>query len=112
VNDRPVPRTRAARFRTTGWIVLASGLTGAGAFYWFASRAADQALDDTNALGYARSMQHGMGVMMGTFGNMLTEWQTALATPLGEALIIAVVTALFAGYFFRVAWVAEHDDGD
>ena len=46
-------------------------------------------LDDTTALGYQRSFQHGMGVMMGQFGVMLTEWQHALTTPLGEALVIA-----------------------
>jgi hypothetical protein len=101
---------RSDRLRAVGWLVLASGMAGATLFYWYATRAADQRLDDTNALGYTRSLQHGMGVMMGTFGNMLTEWQTALATPLGEALMIAAGSALLAGYFFRVAWVVDHDD--
>ena len=51
-----------------------------------------------------------MGVMMGHFGLILTEWQTALASPAGEALTIVACTALVAAYFFRVAWVIDHDD--
>ena len=95
------------RLRITGWVVLVSGLITAALFYAITSRSADAALDDTNALGYRRSLEHGMGVMMGHFGVMLTEWQQALSSPAGEALIIVVVAALLAAYFFRVAWVLD-----
>jgi len=98
---------RSARLRAIGWFVLASGLGGAVVVYWVKVRSADLVLDDTNALGYARSMHHGMGVMMGPFGTMLTEWQEGLMSPLGQALMIAIVAALVAGYFFRVAWVLD-----
>ena len=65
-----------------------------------------------NALGYTRSLRHGMGVMMGPFGIILTEWQENLASPLGQALMIAVGAALVAGYFFRVAWVLDADQDE
>ena len=97
---------RSDRLRAIGWCVLASGLAGAAAVYWV-TRSADPALDDTTALGYTRSLQHGMGVMMGPFGAILTEWQQSLTSPLGQALMIAIAAALLAGYFFRVAWVLD-----
>lgn len=103
---------RSARLRAIGWAILASGVIGAGVFYWIATRTADAALDDTTALGYTRSLEHGMGVMMGRFGLMLTEWQNALTTPTGEALMIVAGAALFAGYFFRVAWVIDQEAAD
>ena len=101
---------RSARLRAIGWVVLASGLAGAAVVYWIKARTADPVLDDTTALGYTRSLRHGMGVMMGPFGLMLTEWQEGLMSPIGEALIIAICAALLAGYFFRVAWVLDAED--
>ena len=106
------PRTQADRMRAAGWLILIGGLVGAGVFYWVKSRAADAALDDTTALGYARSMQHEMGVMMGRFGLILSEWQARLTSPAGEAVLIALCAGLFAAYFFRVAWVLDHDGQD
>ena len=108
-----LPDRRSDRLRAIGWAVLVIGMAGAAALYAVKTRAADATLDDTNALGYARSMQHGMGVMMGASGAILTEWQQALTSPLGQALIVAACAALAAGYFFRVAWVvdAEEEDG-
>jgi hypothetical protein len=103
--------TRSDRHRAAGWCVLACGLVGAAVFYWMKTRNADPALDDLNALGYSRSMQHGMGVMMGPLGAILTDWQQILTSALGQTLTIALCAALVAGYFFRVAWVidAERD---
>jgi hypothetical protein len=101
---------RSDRLRAIGWIVLTSGLAGAAVFYWVMLRHADPALNDANALGYTRSMRHGMGVMMGPFGIMLTEWQESLMSPIGQALMIAICAALLAGYFFRVAWVLDADE--
>jgi hypothetical protein len=90
--------------------VLACGFISAAVFYWIEARAAEPVLDDATALGYQRSLQQQMGVMMGHFGLMLTEWQNALTTPLGKAMIIAVCAALLAGYFFRVAWVLDEHE--
>ena len=104
------PRHRADRLRTIGWLVVGVGLTADAVFYWIQERSADPALDDTTALGYSRSMQHQMGVMMGHFGVLLTQWQTALTTPLGEAVMVAVCVALFAAFFFRAAWVIDQDE--
>jgi hypothetical protein len=103
---------RSDRLRAVGWCVLTLGLAGAAGCYWIKSRTADPALDDTTALGYARSMQHGMGVMMGQSGVILTEWQQSLTSPLGQAVLIALCTALVAGYCFRAAWVLDADDGE
>jgi hypothetical protein len=103
---------RSDRLRATGWIVLASGLAGAAVFYWVAARTAEPALNDMSALGYNRSLQHGIGVMMGQSGVILTEWQQALTSPIGQALMIAIGAALAAGYFFRVAWVIDADDSE
>jgi hypothetical protein len=103
---------RSDRLRAIGWIVLASGLAGAALLYWVEARTADPVIDDVTALGYRRSMQHGMGVMMGQFGIVLTGWQESLSSPIGQALMTAICAALVAGYFFRVAWVldAEHEE--
>lgn len=98
------------RLRATGWLVLAAGLMAASALYWIEVRNADPSLNDTTALGYSRSLQHGMGVMMGQSGVILTEWQQMLTSPLGEALLLAVAAALVAAYFFRVAWVLDADE--
>jgi hypothetical protein len=109
---RSLTLKRADRLRAIGWCVLIAGLAGAVVFYWIQSRSAERALDDTTALGYARSLQHGVGVMMGPSGAILTDLQQNLTTPLGEALMIAACTALAAGYFFRVAWVLDSEDDD
>ncbi len=98
-----------ARHRFAGWVILAAGFAVAIALYVVRSRSADPTMDDTIALGYTRSMQHDMGVMMGHFGVMLTTWQNALATPAGEAALVMVAAVLMAAFCFRVAWVAEHD---
>jgi hypothetical protein len=98
---------RSDRLRAIGWFVLASGLAGAAALYWVETRTANPALDDVTALGYTRSLKHGMGVMMGQFGVVLTEWQESLTSPIGQALVTAICAALVAGYFFRVAWVLD-----
>jgi len=105
-------RTQADRMRSAGWVCLIGGLLGAALFYWVQTRALDPALDDRTALGYTRSMQHEMGVMMGHFGLILTEWQARLTTPAGEAVLIALGAGLFAAYFFRVAWVLRDDEQD
>jgi hypothetical protein len=103
-------RKRSDQLRTIGWCVLAAGAVGAAAFYWITSRSAERALDDTTALGYAKSMQHGVGVLMGPSGAILTDLQQNLTTPLGETLMIAAAVALTAAYFFRVAWVLDADE--
>ena len=101
---------RSDRLRAIGWLILGAGLAGAAARYWFQLQGADPVLNDETALGYSRSLQHGMGVMMGQFGLVLTEWQQTLTSPLGQALMTAACAALVAGYFFRVAWVLDADD--
>jgi hypothetical protein len=105
---------RSDRLRVVGWLVLGVGLAGAAGRYWLQMRSADPVLDDLTALGYSRSLQHGMGVMMGQFGLVLTDWQQILTSPIGQALMTAACAALVAGYFFRVAWVldAESVDGE
>jgi hypothetical protein len=103
---------RSDRFRAIGWFVLAFGLVVAAVFYFVELRAADPVLNDMTALGYQRSLRHGMGVMMGHFGILLTEWSDAVTSPLGEALLIAVCAALVAGYFLRAAWVLDADEHD
>jgi hypothetical protein len=96
--------------RLTGWLVLAGGVIFAAAFYWVKVRTAGPVLDDTTAFGYTRAMHHEMGVMMGQFGQILTEWEEMLTSPLGEALMIAAGAALLAAYFFRVAWVLDQEE--
>lgn len=104
--------SQSDRMRVTGWLILIGGLVGAAGFYWTMSRSMDPALDDRTALGYSRSMQHEMGVMMGHFGLILTEWQARLTSPAGKAALIALCAGPFAAYFFRVAWVLDHDQQD
>jgi hypothetical protein len=98
------------RLRALGWLVLAVGAIAAAVFYGIEARNADPVLNDVTALGYARSMHHQMGVMMGQFGIMLTEWHDALTTPAGEAIMIAAGAAAIAGCLFRAAWVLDQND--
>jgi hypothetical protein len=98
--------------RRIGSLILATGLVGAAVLYWVQTRAAEPPLDDARALGYTRSLQHGMGVMMGPSGVLLTEWQQRLTSPIGEALMLFISALLLAGYFFRVAWVIDSDAGE
>jgi hypothetical protein len=102
--------TESDRFRLAGWIILALGVASALVVYGLKVRSDVPAIDDTTALGYTRSLNHGIGVMMGGFGLMLTQWQSAWTSPLGIALTIVVCAALLAAYFFRVAWVLDHDE--
>jgi hypothetical protein len=101
---------RSDRLRRTGWLVLTAGLVSAAVFYWLEVRSANPALDDSTAFGFTRSLHHQMGAMMGQMGLILTDWQEILTSPLGEALMIAICAALLAAYFFRVAWVLDHDE--
>lgn len=101
---------QSTRLRAIGWLVLVAGLIGAGATYGIGVHNADEALNDATALGYRRSLNHGVGVMMGSFGLKLSEWQEAWTSPLGMAVTVAVGAGLFAGYFFRVAWVLDDDE--
>ena len=96
--------------RRVGRVVLAGGVAGAAVRYWIVQRRADLSLDDTTALGYSRSMRHGMDVMMGRSGELLTDVSTMLATPFGQALVVLVGAAIIAAYFFRVAWVIDDDE--
>jgi hypothetical protein len=98
---------RSDRQRAVGRVVLGSGLVAAAARYWVMTRDADLAINDATALGYNRSLQHGMDVMMGRSGQLLTDVSNMITTPAGEALIIVCCAALFAAYFFRVAWVID-----
>ncbi len=93
-----------------GWLVVVLGLIAAAVTYGVARHDAAQALDDATALGYRRSLNHGVGVMMGSFGLKLTEWQEAWQSPPGMAITVAVCAGLFAAYFFRVAWVLDDDE--
>ena len=101
---------RSERLRAIGWLVLVLGLVAAAATFGVATYNTDRAIDEAKAPGYARSMRHGMGEMMGTFGLMLTDWYDAWSSPPGQAITVAVCAALLAGYFFRVAWVLDDND--
>lgn len=101
--------TRSDRLRAIGWLVLASGVLAAAVVYVMEVRAAEPALTDASALGYTRAMRHQMGVMMGHFGLTLMAWHDALTSPMGEALTIAACSVLAAAYFFRAAWVLDHE---
>jgi hypothetical protein len=101
---------RSDRLRAIGWLILSVGSIFTVAFYWLKSRSADAALSDATALGYARSMHHQMGVMMGQMGLTLTEWEETLTSPMGETVLIAICVALLAAYFFRVAWVLDQEE--
>ena len=101
---------RSERLRAIGWLLVVIGVIAAAVTYGVELHYADEMLNDANALGFTRSLNHGVGQMMGTFGNMLTEWQEAWTSPLGMAITVAVVAGLFAAYFFRVAWVLDEDE--
>lgn len=102
--------SRSDRLRAAGWGVLALGVIAGAAFYWIQTQNADPELNDLTALGYAKSLHHQMGVMMGQFGLILSDWQETLTSPGGKAVLIALGAALLAAGFFRAAWVIDHDE--
>ena len=103
-------RWQPRELRTVGRIVLACGLVLAALVYWVSARQRVTLLDDTNALGYSRAMDAQMTRLMGHFGVMMMGWNQSLSSPVGKALAVLVVTALLAGYFFRVAYVMEQEE--
>jgi len=98
------------RLRTAGWLTLLAGVAAAAAVYIVEARRAAAALDDATALGYRRSLEHGIGVMMGSFGLLLTRWQEWLASPAGNAALVVAASVVVAGCCFRVAWVREQNE--
>ena len=94
--------------RRTGRIVIVCGLAAAALVYWIEARAAANA-DVLSAFQHTRSSDNQMGRMMGHFGLLVTDWQTWLSTPSAYAAGVAVLSLLFAAYFFRVASVTEEE---
>jgi hypothetical protein len=99
------------RLRVIGTLVLVLGIAGACLFYVIEGHPAGPTMDELLP-GYARASEREIGIQMGTFGVMLMEWQNALERPGTEAILIAAVSALFASYFFRAAWVLDDDERD
>lgn len=104
------PDGKSARLRRTGRLLLLAGVLAAAIVYAVNARTVVAGLDDTNALGYTRAMDSAMARQMGHFGIMMMGWNDVLTSPAGKALGVAVVFGLFAGYFFRVAWVLDEED--
>ena len=87
------------QLRRTGRIVLV---------YWVEARG----VNHSAAFEHTRSSDNQMGRMMGHLGVEMADWQVALSSPSGYAAGVAVLTLLFAGYFFRVASVTEEEIRD
>ncbi len=88
--------------------MLAGGVVFAALFYVMQTHNAPPSIDE-QATGYLRSQNHQMGVMMGTFGLLLSQWMDALGEPGPKAVILALAAALVAAICFRVAWLIDHD---
>ena len=101
---------KSDRVRVVGRAILIAGVVGAAAFYWWAQRSVEPQLDDLSALGYTRSMQHDMGVLMGPSGLILSDVQQTLASPAGKAGMIVVVSVILTISFFRAAWVIDENE--
>jgi hypothetical protein len=101
---------KSRRLRNVGALVLMLGIVGAGLFYWSQTGPVD-ALEDVLP-GYERAETREIGIQMGATGVILLEWRKTLGTPGAEAIMIAGGTALFAAYFFRVAWVLDEEERD
>jgi hypothetical protein len=67
-------------------------------------------LNDENALGYARTTQHDMGMMMGQTGLILANLNEWLSSPAGEAAMIVASALLVAAFIFRAAWVLDENE--
>lgn len=99
------------RLRVIGTLVLLFGIAGACLFYLIEGRPAGPTMDELLP-GYERARTRQIGILMGPTGVMLMEWQDALERPGTQAILIAGVSALFASYFFRAAWVLDDDERD
>jgi hypothetical protein len=104
------PEGKSARLRRTGRLLLLAGVMAAVIVYVMNVRTVVRGLDDSNALGYTRAMNSAMAREMGHFGIMMMGWNDSLTSPAGKALGVAAVFGLFAGYFYRVAWVIDEED--
>jgi hypothetical protein len=100
---------KSRRLRIVGTLVLMLGI-GGGVFYWSQSGPVD-ALEDVLP-GYERAETREIGIQMGATGVILMDWRKTLGTPGAEAVMIAGGAALFASYFFRVAWVLDDEERD
>jgi hypothetical protein len=97
------------RLRIVGTLVLVLGVLVPGAFYLAKVRPNGPVMDQLMP-GYDRARARQVGILMGHTGVMMLEWQDALALPGTQALMMAVVFALVAAYFFRAAWVLDDDE--
>jgi hypothetical protein len=105
--DLDVAETPAG-LRRTGRIVLACGIVAAVLVYWLYARGATPT-DSASAFAHTRSSDNQMSRTMGQFGLVMADWQAALSSPAGYAMGVLVLALLLAGYFFRVASIAEED---
>ncbi len=100
---------KSEQFRAIGTLILVCGVAGACVYYFVNARAAGPSMDDLLP-GYTRARTREVGIMMGQFGVIMTDWTDALAQPGMQAVLIAGVCALIALYFFRAAWVMDDAD--
>jgi hypothetical protein len=90
-------------------LVLVFGVAGACLFYWIAARAAAPSMDELFP-GYSRNRSRQVGILMGSMVVTMMQLLDALKDPFTEAVIIAVVAALVAVIFFRLASVTDQPD--
>jgi len=113
MTNRPLGRwaaiPRARQLRITGLLVLVLGVTGACLFYWIAARAAAPTMDELFP-GYSRNRSRQVGILMGSMVVTMMQLLDTLKDPFTEAVIIAVVAALVALIFFRLASVTDQPD--
>ena len=109
---KPSPAERRRRLRLAGWLVLATGLVGAGLTYWLGTRHAGPSIDDLLP-GSILARRRQMGILYGTIGLMALEWGEDVKRPDTQAVLIVIGCALIALVCFRVAHIdATHDHRD
>ena len=97
-----------AHLRRTGRIIVVCGVVAAAFVYWLYAWG-PKAKDIPPAFQHTRASDNQIKRSMGQFGLVLTDWESAFATPGCYALAVLVLTALGAGYFYRVASVSEEE---
>jgi len=110
----PVPgsldKHRARWFRYIGVAVLILGIIGGDEIYRKGLLVPDL-MDNPEMIGFDRAERRQMGMMYGTQGQMIMEFEDALGRPQTQAIIILVASVLVAGgcWYFATLLGSKRD---
>ena len=89
----PATQRRVHRYRVAAGAIFVLGLACAGVVYWLGSRRVDYS-DDPAMLGFNRAAERQMGVLFGTQGVLIGDFDNWIQQPGAQAFLIALAAAV------------------